>query len=39
VLSMKPDFSILAYAKQDPFKKPADLKHVLDAFRAAGLPE
>jgi len=39
VLRMKPDFSILAYAKQDPFKNPADLKHLLDAFRAAGLPE
>ena len=39
VLRMKPDFSILAYAKGDPFKNPADLKHLLDAFRAAGLPE
>ena len=39
VLRMKPDFSILAYAKQDPFKNPADLKHLLDAFHAAGLPE
>jgi TolB-like protein len=39
VLRMKPDFSILAYAKQDPFKNPANLNHILDAFRAAGLPE
>jgi adenylate cyclase len=39
VLRMKPDFSIRAYAIQDPFKNPAHQDHVLDAFRAAGLPE
>jgi adenylate cyclase len=39
VLRMKPDFSILAYAKQDPFKNPADQARLLDAFRAAGLPD
>ena len=39
VLRMKPDFSIARYAKQEPFKDPADLKHLLDGFRKAGLPE
>ena len=39
VLRMKPDFSTAAYAISEPFKNPADQRHVLDAFRAAGLPE
>jgi adenylate cyclase len=39
VLRMRPDFSILAYAKQEPYKDPNDLKHLLDGFRKAGLPE
>jgi len=39
VLRMKPDFSIAAYAIEDPYKNPADQKHVLDAFLAAGLPK
>ena len=39
VLRMKPDFSIAVYAKQEPHKNPADLKHLLDGFRKAGLPE
>jgi adenylate cyclase len=39
VLRMKPDFSTAAYAIEEPFKNRADQKHLLDAFRAAGLPE
>ena len=39
VLRMKPDFSVQAYAKQDPFKDPVDQRRVLDAFRMAGLPD
>jgi TolB-like protein/class 3 adenylate cyclase len=38
VLRMKADFSTAAYAIEEPFKNPADQRHVLDAFRAAGLP-
>jgi len=39
VLRMKPDFSVLAYARQDPFRDPADQRRVLDGFRMAGLPD
>jgi TolB-like protein len=39
VLRMKPDFSVPAYAKQDPYKDPVDQRRVLDAFRMAGLPD
>jgi TolB-like protein len=39
VLQKRPSFSILAYAKQEPFKNPGDLQHLLDGFRKAGLPE
>jgi TolB-like protein len=39
VLRMKPDFSIKVYAKQEPFKDSADLEHLLDGFRKAGLAE
>jgi adenylate cyclase len=38
VLRMKVDFSTAAYAIEEPFKNPADQRHILDAFRAAGLP-
>jgi hypothetical protein len=39
VRRMKPDFSIGTYAKQEPFKDPANLEHLLVGFRKAGLPE
>jgi TolB-like protein len=39
VLRLRPDFSIRLYSKQEPYKDPADLKHLLDGFRKAGLPE
>lgn len=39
VLRMKNDFSIAAYAIQDPYKDPARQKRVLDALRTAGLPD
>ena len=38
VLRMKPGFSIGTYAKQEPFKDPANLEHLLVGFRKAGLP-
>jgi hypothetical protein len=38
-LRLRPDFSIRLYSKQEPYKNPADLKHLLDGFRKAGLPE
>jgi TolB-like protein len=39
VLRLHPDFSIAVYAKQEPFKNPADLDHLLEGMRKAGLPE
>ena len=38
-LRKKPDFSIRAYAKQEPYKNPADRDHLLEGMRRAGLPE
>ncbi len=39
VLRKRPDFSIRAYAKQEPYKNPADRDHLLEGMRKAGLPE
>ena len=39
VLRNRPDFSIRAYAKQEPYKDPADRDHLLEGMRIAGLPE
>jgi tetratricopeptide (TPR) repeat protein len=39
VLRMRPNFSIMVYAKEEPYQNPDDLKHLLDGFRKAGLPE
>jgi TolB-like protein len=39
VLRKRPDFSIRAYAKQEPYKNPADRHHLLEGMRIAGLPE
>jgi TolB-like protein len=39
VLRKKPDFSIRAYAKQEPYKNSADRNHLLEGMRKAGLPE
>jgi TolB-like protein/Tfp pilus assembly protein PilF len=39
VLRKRPDFSIRAYAKQEPYKNPADRDHLLEGMRIAGLPE
>ena len=39
VLRLRPNFSIRAYSKQEPYKNPADLAHLLQGFVKAGLPE
>jgi TolB-like protein/class 3 adenylate cyclase len=33
------DFSLTKFAAKEPFKNPADLEHLLDGLRQAGLPE
>jgi len=38
-LRMRPDMTISKWAKAEPFKNPADLEHLLDGLRKAGLPE
>ena len=35
----EPNYTIETAARANPFKKPEDLEHYLDALRAAGLPE
>ncbi|MGH6932194.1 MAG: adenylate/guanylate cyclase domain-containing protein, partial [Dongiaceae bacterium] len=37
--AMRPHGSLLDYAASEPFKNPADLEHLLDGLRKAGLPE
>jgi adenylate cyclase len=39
VLQQKGDFSVTGFALKEPFKSPADLEHLLDGLRKAGLPE
>src|SRR5215475_3221991 len=39
VLSLDPSFSVSRYSVIERFKDPADLKHLLDGMRKAGLPE
>jgi adenylate cyclase len=39
VLRIKPDFSIEAYTKANPFRDPAIVKHRKELLRKAGLPE
>ena len=36
---LRPLGSLLEYATNEPFKNPADLEHLLDGLRKAGLPE
>ena len=36
---MKPDFSIARYVRQDPYKDPRDLDHLVEALRRVGLTE
>jgi adenylate cyclase len=38
VLRQKPDFSISDIERTEPFQNPADLKHLTDILRKAGLP-
>ena len=37
--SLRPDTSVLRFATSEPFKNPAELEHLLDGLRKAGLPE
>jgi adenylate cyclase len=39
VLRLKPDFSAKWIIAMEPYKNPADLEHLLDGLRKAGLPE
>jgi adenylate cyclase len=39
VLRKRPNFTTRWYAKQEPYKNPADRDHLLEGFRKAGLPE
>jgi adenylate cyclase len=39
ILRARPDFTIGDVRKIEPFKDPADLEHLLDGLRKAGLPE
>jgi adenylate cyclase len=39
VLRVVPDFTIARYAAKEPLKQPADLAHLVEAMRRAGLPE
>jgi TolB-like protein len=39
VLRLKPDFSAKWIVAMEPYKNPADLEHLLDGLRKAGLPE
>ena len=36
---LRPQSSLLEYATNEPYKNPADLEHLLDCLRRAGLPE
>jgi len=36
---MEPDFTVSRYGQIEQFKNPADLDHLLDGMRKAGLPE
>jgi hypothetical protein len=39
VLRMDPSFTASRYAQIERFKNPADLEHLLDGMRKAGLPQ
>ena len=39
ILRLKPDFSMKWIIAMEPYKNPADLEHLLDGLRKAGLPE
>jgi adenylate cyclase len=39
VLRLKPDFTAKWIIAMEPYKNPADLEHLLDGLRKAGLPE
>ena len=39
LLRLKPDYSAKWVSVQEPYKNPADLEHLLDGLRKAGLPE
>ena len=38
-LTLKPDFSISRRMSKEPFKNPADAKHLVECLHMAGLPE
>jgi tetratricopeptide (TPR) repeat protein len=39
LLRLKPDYSAKWVSEQEPYKNPADLDHLLDVLRKAGLAE
>jgi TolB-like protein len=39
VLRLKPDFSVTDIERTEPFKNPADIQHLENGLRKAGLPE
>jgi adenylate cyclase len=39
IILARPNFSLRQVAMTEPFKDPADLEHLLDGLRKAGLPE
>ncbi len=39
ILRLKPDFSVAAYARTQPYKDPNSLAPVLGALHTAGLPD
>jgi adenylate cyclase len=39
ILRLQLDFSIRRFSEGEPWKDPADLEHVVDGLRKAGLPE
>ena len=38
-LKLQPDFSLRAWASAEPYEDEADLDHMIDGMRKAGLPE